>query len=211
MRARLLAQRQRKLPHPALFIAQRAVEDRASPRGRQRLQHHEPRARHERRIDLEVGILRGGADENDGAVFHDRQEGILLRLVEAVNFIHEQDGALLSVLAPLARLLDDFAQFRHPGCHRAEGDEMRARMSGQQMRERGFAAAGRPPQDKRGYFIVFDRAAQRFPRPQDLFLPDELLQRARTHPRCQWRITRNRRFRRIDIEKVWHVWQLYHC
>ena len=44
---------------------------------------------------------------HDGAVFHHRQKGILLRAIEAVNLVHEQQGAL-PALAPGARLLEYF-------------------------------------------------------------------------------------------------------
>ena len=52
------------------------------------------RARQQRCDQLEGWILRGGADENDGAVFHHRQEGILLRAVEAMDFVDEEKRPL---------------------------------------------------------------------------------------------------------------------
>jgi hypothetical protein len=40
--------------------------------GVERLEHQDPRPREQRRDQLEGWILRGGADQHDGAVFHDR-------------------------------------------------------------------------------------------------------------------------------------------
>ncbi len=39
--------------------------------------------------DLEIGILRGRADEYDGAIFHVGQQRVLLGFVEAVHLVHE--------------------------------------------------------------------------------------------------------------------------
>ena len=57
------------------------------------------RARQKRRVQLERRVLGGGADQRDGAVLHDRQEGVLLRAVEAVDLVDEEERALAR-LAP---------------------------------------------------------------------------------------------------------------
>ena len=44
-------------------------------------------------VDLEGGILGGGADETDGAALDVGQEGVLLGLVEAVDLIDKEDSA----------------------------------------------------------------------------------------------------------------------
>ena len=75
------------------------------------------------------------------------QEPILLRLVEAVNLIDEQQGAL-PVRAPDLRLLEDLAQFRDPGENRADLHEMQVDSGRQQPRDGGLAHARRPPEDE---------------------------------------------------------------
>ena len=50
--------------------------------------HHAP-TRQQCRVDLEVRILRRSANHNDGTVLNCMQQGILLRLREAVNLIDE--------------------------------------------------------------------------------------------------------------------------
>ena len=50
--------------------------------------HHTP-TRQQCRVNLEVRILRRSANHNDGTVLNCMQQGILLRLREAVNLIDE--------------------------------------------------------------------------------------------------------------------------
>ena len=59
----------------------------------QRLQLDHAAARDERRVDLEVGVLGGGADEHHDAVFDGVEQRVLLRAREAVDLVDEQDGA----------------------------------------------------------------------------------------------------------------------
>ena len=60
----------------------------------ERVQLVDPAAREQRRVDLEVGVLGGGADEDDRAILDGRQQRVLLRLVEAVDLVQEEDRAL---------------------------------------------------------------------------------------------------------------------
>ena len=57
------------------------------------LEDEDPGPGQQRPDDLEIGILGGGADEGDQPLLHVGQEGVLLGLVEAVDFVDEQDGA----------------------------------------------------------------------------------------------------------------------
>jgi hypothetical protein len=50
-------------------------------------------AREEGGVQLEGRVLGGGPDQHDGAVLHVRQEAILLRLVEAVDLVDEEQRA----------------------------------------------------------------------------------------------------------------------
>ena len=53
-----------------------------------------PATRQQRRVDLEVRVLGGRADQRDHALLDRRQQRVLLRLVEAVDLVEEQDRAL---------------------------------------------------------------------------------------------------------------------
>jgi len=60
---------------------------------------------------------------------------------------------------------------------------------GDDHRQRGLACARRPPQDdRREQPVGLDGAPQQFALPQDVLLPDELLQPARAHARRQRRL-----------------------
>ena len=68
------------------------------------MKHKNFTAGQQRPVDLEGGVLRGGADEDDAAVLHKGEEGVLLGLVEAVDLVHEHNGPLAKA-AVVRRLL----------------------------------------------------------------------------------------------------------
>ena len=143
----------------------------------------DPRAAHQGADHLKVGVFRGRADQREGAVLHMGEQGVLLGFVPAVDFIHEQEGAFAVHLAPLDGLPDDLAQAGFAVQHGGEGLEMRLGLVGDDGGEGGFARARRPPQDDGGEQAVgFNGAAQEFARPDDVLLPDELVQGAGAHP-----------------------------
>ena len=75
----------------------------------ERFENQHARARQKRRVQLEGRVLRRGADERHGAVFHDRQKRILLGAVEAMDFVDEEQRPLPH--APTAaRFLKDLLQ-----------------------------------------------------------------------------------------------------
>ena len=59
----------------------------------QRLQRVDAAAGEQRGVEFEGRVLGRGADEADGAALDVGQESVLLRLVEAMNLIDEEDGA----------------------------------------------------------------------------------------------------------------------
>ena len=80
------------------------------------------RARDERAVDAEEGILRGRADEPHDAILDLGEEHILLGLVEAVDFVDEENRAE-SVRAALGGLRNDAAYVRHIALHPAQALE----------------------------------------------------------------------------------------
>ena len=99
-----------------------------------------------------------------------------------MDLVDEQHGAPAGG-AQLARVGDDAAQVGDAGADRGERGEVRAGLVRDDPRERRLSGPRRPPEDHRGYLIGFDRAPQRAARPDDLLLADELVERARAHPR----------------------------
>src|SRR5262249_54673150 len=80
-------------------------------------------ARQERGVDLERGVLGGGADQHDCALLHVGQEGVLLRLVESVDLVDEQHGRPPAARALGFRVGRDLADLLPAGEHGGEGGE----------------------------------------------------------------------------------------
>ena len=133
--------------------------------GSQRVQTEQARAAHERRVDLEERVLGRGADQDERAVLDGAQEGVLLRAVEAVDLVDEQDGALVLVPAPPAGLLDGLLHVLDAAGDGGELQEVESRLLGDEAGERGLAAARWPPEDHRGRPVQQLRDA-----PEDGFL-----------------------------------------
>jgi hypothetical protein len=56
----------------------------------QALEHEDLAARQQSAVQLERGVLGGGADQGDDPLLHERQETVLLGAVEAVDLVDEQ-------------------------------------------------------------------------------------------------------------------------
>ena len=159
---------------------QRPLEQRHNLRHGKRAQRIHSRPREQRRDDFEGRILRRGADQDDVAAFHIRQEGVLLCLIESVNLVHEENRA--AAHAPQAlRIGHHRLDFLDPAQHRAERNKLAARRARDQVGQRRLPYPGRTPQDDRGEFVAFDLAAQRFIRTQNVILSDVIVQAVRAH------------------------------
>ncbi len=79
-----------------------------------RLERQDARPREERGVKLERRVLGGGADQDDGAILHDRQEAVLLRPVEPVDLVDEKQR-LAPRHAPGARRFEYLLKIRNAG------------------------------------------------------------------------------------------------
>ena len=95
-------------------------------------------------IDLEKRILRRRADQDEPSVLDVGQQDVLLTLVEAVDFVDEDDRALLAVFAVLLGLLDDGADVGDARRDGVEFLERAVREARDHLSERRLACAGRP-------------------------------------------------------------------
>src|ERR1700716_3016280 len=95
-------------PQTALLVDERTVQQLIDRAARERLQPHHSGSGQQCGIDLERRVLRGGAEQCDEPALNMRKHRVLLRLVEAMDLIDEEDGALSDTCA-LARALDDRA------------------------------------------------------------------------------------------------------
>src|SRR5688572_30525963 len=109
-----------------------------------------------------------------------REEGILLRPVEAVDLVTEEDRAPPRPSALLG-FSDDLPHPGYPFGHRAEGDEGAVGVFGDQPRKRRLPDPGRTPEDDAPDVSPPDRVAERLPRPEEVGLPHVLLQPPRPH------------------------------
>src|SRR5207237_5002176 len=77
-----------------VLVRQRALEEDLQIRLFQRPQREYPAAREERGDHLEAGVLGGGADQRHRPALNVREQRVLLRLVEAVDLVDEEQRAL---------------------------------------------------------------------------------------------------------------------
>src|SRR5690606_5345131 len=99
-------------------------------------------------VHLEARVFGRRADQRDGARLDVGEEGILLRLVEAVDLVAEEDGARTAGVPPRLGLTQDLADARHAFRDRAERDEDGARALGDDAGERRLPRPGRAPEDE---------------------------------------------------------------
>ena len=156
--------------------------------GSQRVQTEQARAAHERRVDLEERVLGRGADQDERAVLDRREQRILLRLVEAVDLVEEQDRPLSLLGQAPAGPVDDFAYVFHARRHGRERDERLLAALGDQPGERRLPRPRRPPQDDRGQPVGLDQGAQRGALAQQVVLAHHLVERAGAQPGRQRRL-----------------------
>ena len=174
-----------QIAQPALLIGQRPLDQRIQLLFRQRAQLEDLRARHQRRVHEEEWVMRRGPDQPHHARLDIRQQHILLRLVEPVDLVNEQDGGLALVLHPVGGGAQHPAHVGDVGFHAAQPLELAARLPGDDLRQGSLPRARRPVEDERLDAIRLNGAAQQLPRPEDMRLADKLPQIARPHPRRQ--------------------------
>ena len=135
----------------------------SAPSGTQ-LEQRAPRE--QGRVDLEVRVLGGRADQRDQPRLDGRQQRVLLRLVEAVDLVEEEDRPLAAA-RPAGR-----RPRRSPGGRRRSPPGRRTAPRsgpggvGDDPRQRGLAGAGRAVEDHRADAVGLDRPPQRAVRPR---------------------------------------------
>ena len=152
---------------------------------RKRLELEHAAAADQRAVDREEGIFGGRADQDHHALLHVGQQHVLLGLVEAVDLVDEQQRPLAGGRKPIVGLGQDFAQLLHAAGHRADLAEMAAGGAGQQSGQRGFARARRAVENHRAQAVGRQQPPQQLPFAEKMPLADELVERARPHPRRQ--------------------------
>ncbi len=130
-------------------------------------------------VDEYLGVVGGGADEGDGAVFDVGEQDVLLGFVEAVDLVDEEDGA-----GDVAHLFGGFAGGADGGDvaeHAAAAFEAAAGGAGDDFGEGCFAAAGGSVEDEVGEAVGFDEAGEEFAGAEDVVLSGDVGEGARAH------------------------------
>ena len=109
-----------------------------------------------------------------------RQERVLLRLVEAMNLIDEDDSSR-SVLAGAFGISHDLLDFLDPGQHRRELNKLRLSHASDDLGQRSLARPRRAPENERANIVALKLRAQRLSRRNQMLLANKLIQRPRTH------------------------------
>ena len=145
------------------------------------------RAAEQRRVQLEAGILGGGAHQRHRAALDIGQETVLLRAVEAVDLVHEQQRALARLQRGLG-FGEDLLEIGHAREHRADRHEAHVHRIGEQAGDAGLARARRAPQHHAREPARRHHPADRALGSGDVLLPDHLAERARSQAIGQGRI-----------------------
>ena len=174
---------------------------------RQRLELENLRARDERAVDVEERIVSRRADQPQISAFDIGQQDVLLRFVEVMNLIDEEDRLLSRSADAVGRRGHHFAHLGDVAFHAAQPFELRLRHLRDDLRQRRFARSRRAGENDRRQPIRLNRAAQKFSWREDVLLPDKFLERTRPHARRQRRSGRRRLHRfhfLIDLEEILH-------
>src|SRR5690606_32156069 len=119
-----------------------------------------------------------------------RQKRVLLRLVEAVDLVAEQDGAATHRTAAGLSLPDNLANARNALRDRAELHERGIRPIRDDPRDGRLAGARRPPEDDAADLVLLDQLPKSQAGREQMLMPNVLVQSARPHASGQRRTPR---------------------
>ena len=166
----------------ALHVGQRAAHDLGDRRIVERPERHHAAPRQERAVHRERRVLGRRADEHAEPVLDVRQERVLLRAVEAVDLVDEEQRRAPTLAARDLGAVDRLAHFLDAGEDRGERLEPEVRRLGDQPRERRLATPGRSEEQQRPGLPVGERSSQSASLPDHLLLAEELVEGPRAHP-----------------------------
>jgi hypothetical protein len=146
-------------------------------------------ARQQRRVQLEARVFGRRTDQRDRAVLDIGKKAVLLRAIEAVDLVDEQQGALACARGGPG-FGEHFLQVGDARKDRRDGDEAKADRIGEQARDARLAGARRAPQDHRSKLAGGDHSADRSVGAGQMLLTDDIGQAPRPQPVSERRIGR---------------------
>ena len=145
-----------------------------------RLELVDLRAREQRRVDLEVGVLGRRADQRHEAGLDTRQQCVLLRLVEAVDLVEEEDRPASAAAKPLTCAREHLTHVRDRRLYRRQLLELGARLLGDDPCERRLPGARWAVEDQRRHPVLLDREPQGAAGSDHVLLAREIVERRRS-------------------------------
>ncbi len=116
------------------------------------------------------------------------EEGILLRFVEAMNLVDEEESRLAPCLRGCLRSGHDLADLGHSRSDRRVGDETTPGELGDEAGKGRLAASRWTPEDERGNLPRLDRQPERPLGTHQVLLSHQLVEGPRADPIGQWRL-----------------------
>jgi hypothetical protein len=134
-----------------LAVGQGKREHSGDRLGRQGLQPKQVAAGKKRRVDVEAGVVRGCADQADHPLLDVGEQEVLLRLVEAVQLVDEEDRARAGHAPGYA---EDLAELSHVGHDRVHADEPALRLARDRLGDARLAGPRRPIEEERAEVVL---------------------------------------------------------
>ena len=140
------------------------------------------RAGNQRLVHLKIRVFRCRPNQNQRAVLHMRQKGILLAFVEPVNLVNKQNR--LFAVHPKLRLgiLHRFLNLLYACRCRVNLAEFAFRGVGNDFRQSGLACPRRAIKNNRAEPVALNGSVKQLALPDNMLLPDKILQAAWAHP-----------------------------
>ena len=164
-----------------LSVGNRSLQNLLNLRCLQLFQTHHLHTRKQWRIDFEERVFGSSTDEHYRAVFHVREQHILLRLVEAMNLVDKHDSTAASVASVLLRLGDELAQLGDTAGNGVNGLKLFAGDMRDDLRQRCFACSRRSVKEYGLQYITLNHTAQRTACAHSALLPYKVAEAFGTH------------------------------
>src|SRR4029453_1920991 len=133
----------------ALFVGQCAIDYLFELLDRERIDLKSLGGRNKRTFYIKERIVSSCADEAEISRFDVGQKNVLLRFVEMMDLINEQDRLLSGSAEAIRRRSDDATHFRDVAFHAADSNKFRVGDLSNDAGKRCFSAAGRPGENHR--------------------------------------------------------------
>ena len=142
MAARVLVHLHIVIPKAALFVGQRTIDQLLELLNAERFESKNLRARDQRAVHIKERIVSSRTNQAETPSFDVRQKDVLLRFIEMMDLIDEQDRLLPRRTEAIRRRSDHAAHFGDVAFHAADANEFRVRHLRNDPRQGGLAAAG---------------------------------------------------------------------